>query len=147
MHPHAHTGNLIGLVRDEAGTDAETMYRIGELSREFNVTLRTLRFYEDRGLLHPVRAGSSRLFTQRDRARLVLIMLGRKVGFSLREVKHMLDLYSHDESNVQQHRYVLHKSTAQLNRLKRQRDELTKAIDTLQDGMIEVRRRLAAGET
>ena len=132
---------------DAHETDETGYYRIGELAKEFNLSLRTLRFYEDRGLLHPVRAGSSRLFTQRDRARLVLIMLGRKVGFSLREVKHMLDLYSHDESNVQQHQYVLDKSTAQLKRLKRQRDELTKAIDTLQDGMIEVRRRLAAGET
>ena len=126
--------------------DGASYYRIGELAKEFNLSLRTLRFYEDKGLLHPVRVGSSRLFTHRDRARLVLILLGRKVGFSLREVKHMLDLYRHDDSNARQYEYVLNKSEAQLKRLKRQRDEVTKAIDTLQDNMIEVRRRLAGGQ-
>lgn len=130
-----------------ARDDAEaSYYRIGELAKEFNLSLRTLRFYEDKGLLHPVRVGSSRLYTHRDRARLVLILLGRKVGFSLREVKYMLDLYRNDEANTHQYEYVLDKSAAQLKRLKRQRDELTKAIDTLQDNMIEIRRRLASGE-
>ncbi len=123
--------------------DQGPYYRIGELAREFKLSLRTLRFYEDKDLLHPVRVGSSRLFTRRDRARLVLILMGRKVGFSLREVKHMLDLYRADETNTRQYEYVLEKSAAQLKRLKKQRDEVTDAIDTLQGAMMDIRRQLA----
>ena len=78
----------------EIGVEAHDGYiRIGEMAKKHGVTLRTLRFYEDKGLITPRREGSTRLYTRRDNARLKLILLGRKVGFSLRDVKQMIDLY------------------------------------------------------
>ena len=75
-------------VNDDAVPDSNEEYtRIGEMAKTFGVTLRTLRFYEDKGLISPKRDGSTRLYSRRDRARLKLILLGRKVGFSLRDVK------------------------------------------------------------
>ena len=76
--------------------------RIGDMAREFGITLRALRFYEDKGLLDPKREGSTRLYTARDVSRLKLIMLGRKIGFSLREVKQIMDLYDPQGSNAKQ---------------------------------------------
>ena len=73
--------------------------RIGEVSEEFGLTLRALRFYEDKGLITPKRNGVTRLYSRRDRARLKLILLGKKVGFSLRDVKHLIDLYEPGGSN------------------------------------------------
>ena len=75
---------------DRGGDD---FTRIGEMAKKYGVTLRTLRFYEDKGLLTPKREGTTRLYARRDVARLKLILLGRKVGFSLRDVKQMMDLY------------------------------------------------------
>jgi DNA-binding transcriptional MerR regulator len=121
----------------------EYYVRIGELAQEFEVSLRTLRFYEDKGLLKPKRVGATRLFSRRDRARLKLIMLGRKVGFSLREVKQMLDMYKSDASNQRQYQFVLDKSQKQLDRLKKQRDELLEAMNDLQGLVHEVKGRLA----
>ena len=77
------------------------------------VTLRTLRFYEDKGLLNPRREGATRLYSRRDNARLKLILLGRKVGFSLREVKQIIDLYDPSGSNTRQLRLALEKSEKQ----------------------------------
>ncbi len=78
--------------RDRSNRDRT--YSITELCREFDVTPRTLRFYEQKGLLHPARRGWTRLFSYRDRARLQLILRGKKVGFALEEIKEMLDLYN-----------------------------------------------------
>ena len=101
------------------------------------MTLRTLRFYEDKGLLSPKRDGTTRLYTRRDVARLKLILLGRKVGFSLREVKQMMDLYDPAGSNTKQLKLALEKSEKQLGRLEKQRvaideaiSELTRSIDS-----------------
>ncbi len=118
--------------------------RIGEMASEFGVTLRTLRFYEDRGLLAPVRDGNSRLYTRRDRARLRLILLGRKVGFSLREVKQMLDLYDPQGTNIRQMRVALEKSEKQLTRLRQQRTALDEAISELSGMTDSIRAELAA---
>lgn len=109
----------------------------------FGVTLRTLRFYEDKGLLKPIRDGSTRLYTRRDKARLKLILLGRKIGFSLREVKQMLDLYDPTGSNVRQLRVTLEKSEKQLARLNKQRMLIEEAIADLQQLMTVVREKLA----
>jgi len=102
--------------------------RIGELARKYGVTLRTLRFYEDKGLLNPHRDGTTRLYTRRDIARLKLILLGRKVGFSLREVKQMLDLYDPSGSNTKQLKLALDKSEKQLGRLEKQQAAIGEAI-------------------
>jgi DNA-binding transcriptional MerR regulator len=121
-------------------TDSSDAYaRIGELAKEYGVTLRTLRFYEDKGLLAPHRDGTTRLYTRSDVARLKLILLGRKVGFSLREVKQMLDLYDPNGSNTKQLKLALDKSEKQLTRLEKQRAEMDDAINEL-GNMINVMR-------
>jgi DNA-binding transcriptional MerR regulator len=117
--------------------------RIGELAKEYGVTLRTLRFYEDKGLLAPHRDGTTRLYTRREVARLKLILLGRKVGFSLREVKQILDLYDPSGSNTKQLRLALEKSEKQLVRLERQRAEMDDAISELGNLISVVRTQLA----
>lgn len=110
---------------------AEDHIRIGDMARQFGVTLRTLRFYEDKGLLTPRREGSTRLYTSRDVSRLKLIMLGRKVGFSLREVKQIMDLYDPEGSNAKQLRTLVEKSERQLVRLEKQRSAIDEAIAEL----------------
>lgn len=107
------------------------VYRIGDLAEEFGVTLRTLRFYEDKGLLKPTRAGVTRLFTRRDRARLKLILLGKRVGFSLTEVKRMIDLYDPRGKNDAQLRVALSKGEAQMRVLEEQRASINTAIEEL----------------
>jgi DNA-binding transcriptional MerR regulator len=129
---------------NNAADDADDdLARIGEMAKEFGVTLRTLRFYEDKGLLHPKREGSARLYTRRDRARLKLILLGRKVGFSLRDVKQMIDLYDPSGSNAKQYKLTLEKSEKQLARLQKQRALIDEAIDELSGTMAVVRQMLA----
>ena len=133
--------------------DAEVgdgLVRIGEMAKRYGVTLRTLRFYEDKGLLAPRREGSTRLYGRRDFARLKLILLGRKVGFPLREVKKMIDLYDPSGPNTRQLKYALDKSEKQLARLYNQRNEIDEAIEELNVAMMAVRsmlagRRLEAG--
>ena len=124
----------------EAGED---LVRIGEMAKKYGVTLRTLRFYEDKGLLNPQRDGSTRLYTRRDKARLKLILLGRKVGFSLRDVKQMMDLYDPTGSNTKQLRLALDKSEKQLARLQKQRALIDDAINELSGSMSAVRQMLA----
>lgn len=109
----------------------EELTRIGDMAKTFGVTLRTLRFYEDKGLLNPKRDGSTRLYTHRDRARLKLILLGRKVGFTLRDVKQMMDLYDPNGTNAKQLKVTLEKSEKQMARLLKQRSTLDEAIDDL----------------
>lgn len=113
--------------------------RIGEMAEEFGVTLRTLRFYEDKGLLTPLREGNMRLYDRRDQTRLKLILLGRKVGFSLREVKQMMDLYEPEGSNVRQLKVTLEKSERQMARLLAQREALEEAIGELSGAVTTVR--------
>ena len=71
----------------------DVVYSIRELSREFSVTPRTLRFYENKGLLAPARRGSTRLYSDRDRTRLRLALRGKRLGFSLQECREIIDLY------------------------------------------------------
>ena len=85
--------NMNSATKAETLANREAVYRIGELSKEFDVTLRTLRFYEDKGLLSPRRIGNTRLYSRADRTRLKLILLGKRVGMSLLDVKEILDLY------------------------------------------------------
>lgn len=121
--------------------------RIGDLAKQFDVTLRTLRFYEDKGLLHPRRDGTTRLYSPQDVTRLKLILFGRRVGFSLREVKQMLDLYDPQGSNVRQLRTVIEKSERQLERLESQRASLEEAIDELKNATADWRDALSARQT
>jgi DNA-binding transcriptional MerR regulator len=99
----------------------QTTFTIGDLAEEFGVTLRTLRFYEDRGLLHP----------KRDRARLKLILLGKRVGLSLSEIKEMLGFYELRDGNVFQLRHAVKRFEDQIELLKRHRDDVERAIDEM----------------
>lgn len=118
--------------------------RIGDIAKKYGVTLRTLRFYEDKGLLTPKREGSTRLYSRREEARLKLILLGRKVGFSLRDVKQMLDLYDPTGANTKQLRLTLEKSEKQLQRLNKQRQAIDEAIKELTASMAIVAKMLGA---
>lgn len=126
-------------------SNRDRTYSITELCREFNVTPRTLRFYEQKGLLHPDRRGWTRLFSYRDRARLQLILRGKKVGFSLEEIKEMLDLYNLRDGQLTQLRVSSTKFRERLEALRKQRLELEDAISDLEktitvvDGMLKER--------
>ena len=137
-------GKPVANANDVTTEPHEDLTRIGEMAKTFGVTLRTLRFYEDKGLLKPIRDGATRLYTRRDKARLKLILLGRKIGFSLRDVKQMMDLYDPTGTNARQLRVTLDKSEKQLARLNKQRALLDEAIGDLQQLMSVVRERLAA---
>ncbi len=110
----------------------ERTYSISELCREFEVTPRTLRFYEQKGLLAPARRGWTRLFSYRDHARLRLILRGKRVGFTLEEIKEMLDLYNLRDGQVTQLQVASVKMRDRLEVLRRQRSELEAAIADLE---------------
>lgn len=109
--------------RAAAKTPPTRTWTIAELAREFDVTPRTIRFYEDGGLIAPARQGTSRIYSAGDRARLSWILRGKRLGFSLGEIRELLDLYHADRSGVQQMRGVLRKSREHVAELeKRLRD-------------------------
>ena len=106
-------------------------YSMTELRREFDVSARTLRFYEDKGLLHPTRAGQNRIFSYRDRARLKLILRGKRVGFSLAEIREILDLYNLKDGQVTQLRVSLDKGRERITALEEQKRDIEEAIADL----------------
>lgn len=114
----------------------ERTYTISQLSREFGVTPRALRFYEDKGLLTPRREGMNRVYSHRDRARLQLILRGKRVGLSLIEIKEILDLYKVDQRAQAQ--TALKKYKARIVALEAQREDIDAAIDTLKDSIARV---------
>lgn len=122
-----HVARLDLLVPDDAGQKRE-IYRIGDLSREFGVTLRTLRFYEDRGLITPKRQGSTRLYSARDRARLKIILLAKQVGFPLTDIHELMEIYDTGGAGEQPINAVLQKFTKQMDVLKQQKLEVEAAI-------------------
>lgn len=111
-------------------TEKKDIYRIGDLAREFDVSLRTLRFYEDRGLISPQRSGSTRLYNNEDRKRLKIIILAKNVGFSLIDIEALLKIY--DDQETDQHVDSLtDKFKDQLSRLENQKSELQRSMEEL----------------
>ncbi len=106
-------------------------FTIGDLAREFDVTLRTLRFYEDKNLLNPVREGINRLYSRRDRSRLKLILMGKRVGFSLEQIGDMLDLYDLKDGQVAQLKLAQERFSSQLQSLEQQKRDVETAIEEL----------------
>ena len=106
---------------------------IREMCETFDVTPRTLRFYEAKELLFPVRDGQKRLFTRRDRARLKLILRGKRFGFSLEEIRQLLELYEPGEKQLKQLIRTYELAQERLADMERQREELDEAIDDLND--------------
>jgi DNA-binding transcriptional MerR regulator len=118
--------------KEKSGTGVrKESFTIGELSREFDVTLRALRFYEDKGLLNPRRRGQTRIYSRRDRARLRLLLMGKRVGFSLSEIRDLLDLYDLKDGHVTQLRVALEKFQEQVHILEAQKADIETAIKDL----------------
>ncbi|MEM6577729.1 MAG: MerR family DNA-binding transcriptional regulator [Pseudomonadota bacterium] len=112
----------------------ETM-TIREMCDAFEVTPRTLRFYEAKELLFPIRDGQKRLFTKQCRARLKLIMRGKRFGFSLEEIRQLLSLYDYGDQQLTQLTATYQIAQERLDALETQRAELTAAINELKDQM------------
>ncbi|WP_417685112.1 MerR family transcriptional regulator [Roseibium sp.] len=122
---------VIDVVSANDDTTKKTQFSIGDLAKEFKCTLRTLRFYEDKGLLNPKRDGMNRVYTRRDRARLKLVLMGKRVGFSLSEIRDMLDLYDLRDGQVTQLRVALSRFNGQIAVLEEQRRDIEQAIEEL----------------
>ena len=111
----------------------EATLTIREMCETYGVTPRTLRFYEAKELLFPIREGQKRLFTKRDRARLKLILRGKRFGFSLEEIRQLLDLYDVDDQQYTQLSRTYEIARDRLNDMVQRRDELNEAIADLED--------------
>jgi len=109
-------------------------FSISELAEEFGVTPRAIRFYEDEELIKPTRQGQSRIYSPRDRVRLALILRGKRVGFSLIEIKEMLDLYDLKDGQATQLSYSIKKFDERINALERQRADIEQALSELRAG-------------
>jgi DNA-binding transcriptional MerR regulator len=109
-------------------------YTISELAEEFGITPRAIRFYEDEELIKPSRHGQSRIYSSRDRVRLALILRGKRVGFSLTEIKEMLDLYDINDGQATQLAYSVKKFSERISALERQRADIEQALEELRAG-------------
>jgi DNA-binding transcriptional MerR regulator len=113
-------------------TGTTELFGITELCKEFDVTLRALRFYEDKGLLSPMRVGGARVYTRRDRARLALILRAKAIGSPLAEIKRYLDLYGdHGEGRAQQLGYVISRTDAAIAELELKRSQIDETLAEL----------------
>ena len=112
---------------------ASRLYAIGDLAAEFAVSPRAIRFYEDQGLLAPQRIGGNRIYSARDRARLQLILRGKRLGFALADIKELLDLYDIDPEHLEQLRATLMKGQARIAELERQQQEIALTLQELRE--------------
>jgi DNA-binding transcriptional MerR regulator len=127
---------------DEGSRGLASCFTIHDLVREFGVTARTLRFYEEKGLLAPERRSQDRIYSRRDRARLKLVVMGKSVGFSLEEVRDMLDLYDLGDGQATQMRVALARFDQKLVELENRRHDLDRAVAELTHARDLVRARL-----
>lgn len=130
-----------------AMTDKNKLYSVSELAQEFSLTAQALRYYEEKGLLAPQRAGQLRVFSYRDRARLVLILKFRRLGFSLEEIREYLAHYTPDQPSAAQYRCGLDKIRCRLGTLRARRAEIDDAISELEAMEQDAESRLRAAET
>jgi len=134
-----HTGT--GLPPGTPETEART-YSISDLARHFQVTTRTIRFYEDKGLLSPAREGTRRVYSQRDLVRLRLVLRGKRLGFSLDEIAGIMDMYDTDTGEAGQLQYMLSRLSDQRRTLLQQRHDLEQTLTELDQIEAQCRRQL-----
>jgi DNA-binding transcriptional MerR regulator len=113
--------------------DRDRLYTVTELAELLGVTARAIRFYETKGLLSPQRAGSTRVYSYRDRARLQLILRSKKLGFSLADIREYLDLYDPTSGQAQQQRLLLRKVRGRIASLRQQQEALESTLAELRD--------------
>jgi DNA-binding transcriptional MerR regulator len=111
----------------------EKIYSVTELARDLGVTPRTIRFYEDQGLISPQRAGNTRVYTHRDRARMILILRGKQLGFSLRDIKEYLDLYVLDATQTEQVQHLARKARERIDQLESQLQAVKTTLSELKE--------------
>lgn len=130
--------------------ESDNLYSVTELADEFDITPRAIRFYESKGLLSPQRAGSTRVYTYRDRARLMIILRGKRMGFSLGRIKDYMDLYDADPSQKEQMKQLLKGVRQRMKELDEQRADLdsmfaelkaaeTQALEALENAGVEAK--------
>ena len=119
-------------------------YTISQLAEEYDVTPRAMRFYEQKDLLHPERRGQMRVYNARDRVRLGLILRGKRFGFSLTEIKEMLDLYDPQDGQAAQLKVTLARTRARRQVLEQQRQDIDDALNDLDKACEELSRHLKA---
>ncbi len=126
-------GISISAVSVQAGSEgaASRLYSIGDLAGEVGVSPRAIRFYEDQGLLAPRRIGGNRVYSGRDRARLQLILRGKRLGFALADIRELLDLYDVDRNPLEQLRATLIKGRVRIAELERQQQEIALTLEEL----------------
>ena len=114
------------------------LFTIGELAADFALSPRAIRFYEDQGLLAPERVGVQRVYTKRDRARLQLILRGKRLGFSLADIREFLDLYDADRTKHRQMSMTLQRTRARITDLEQQLEDITITLAELRDMEAEI---------
>ena len=120
-------------------------FTIRQLTKEFGVTARTLRFYEDEGLIAPERRGQTRIYSTRDRARIILILRGRRVGFALAEIREILDLYDVHDGGVRQTLHARKKFEEQLHKLEHQKVDIEESLGELRRAINAIDERVSKG--
>ena len=118
------------------------LYSISDLSREFDVTTRAIRFYEDAKLLSPLRQGRKRYYTVRDRTRLKLILRGKRLGFSLNEIGEMFRLYDAEPGEIAQLNHILDKINEKMQLLERQMEDVQVVMQELEEFRQQCQKRL-----
>ena len=111
----------------------DKIFSVTELARDLGITPRTIRFYEDQGLISPQRAGNTRVYTHRDRARMILILRGKQLGFSLRDIKEYLDLYVVDTTQTEQLQLLVKKVRERIVQMESQLAAVKTTLTELRD--------------